>query len=173
MGLRPHATNMSMAICANPKRHMCRRSTRARKILICNWRQKRVPDGGVRHCRFPAYLSDCANEVSLPTIYGYGQLAMLYALINNTVPNFYLHRRVLCAYTNRSSFCTRLADPGTVQLIKSGVTLVTAVTSMIFLSARIARLQWLAIGLQICGREYARSLSETISNLWSLVLPSS
>lgn len=45
----------------------------------------------------------------------------------------------------------RLADPGTIQLIKSGITLVTAITSLVFLRSKIAKTQWLAIVLQICG----------------------
>lgn len=45
----------------------------------------------------------------------------------------------------------KLSDPGTIQLIKSGTTLITAVVSMFFLGTKVTRGQWLAISLQVCG----------------------
>ena len=74
------------------------------------------------------------EELNLKTVFGYGHLALFYATINNTV--FVLFK---------------LADPGTIQLIKSGITLITALVLMLTLGTRIARLQWVAIGFQICG----------------------
>ncbi|KAK3078881.1 hypothetical protein LTS18_006379 [Coniosporium uncinatum] len=74
------------------------------------------------------------EEVPTETKYGFAQLALFYALINNTV--FVLYR---------------LADPGTIQLIKSGTTLITALVIYCFLGTRIVRGQWLAILLQVCG----------------------
>ena len=39
----------------------------------------------------------------------------------------------------------KLADPGTIQLLKSGVTLVTALVMLFALGTRIVKLQWIAI----------------------------
>jgi len=80
------------------------------------------------------FLSQCIEEVPTETKYGFAQLALFYALINNTV--FVLYR---------------LADPGTIQLIKSGTTLITALVMYCFLGTKIVRGQWLAILLQVCG----------------------
>lgn len=38
-----------------------------------------------------------------------------------------------------------MADPGTIQLLKSGITLVTALVMFLALGARIVKLQWIAI----------------------------
>lgn len=76
----------------------------------------------------------CKNEVPMDTKYGFFQLALLYALINNTI---------FVAY--------KLADPGTIQLLKSGITLVTALVMLFALGTRIVKLQWIAIIIQICG----------------------
>jgi Nucleotide-sugar transporter len=80
------------------------------------------------------YFHYCRKELNLPTIFAYGHLALFYATINNTV--FVLFK---------------LADPGTIQLIKSGITLITALALMLTVGQHIARLQWVAIGFQICG----------------------
>ncbi|TPX64615.1 hypothetical protein SpCBS45565_g05740 [Spizellomyces sp. 'palustris'] len=45
----------------------------------------------------------------------------------------------------------RLADPGTIQLVKSGSTLVSAGILYLFLARTISSLQWMAIVLQVCG----------------------
>jgi hypothetical protein len=82
--------------------------------------------------RFSDFLFYCLTEVSTETQYGFSKLALLYALINNTV--FVLYK---------------LADPGTIQLIKSGITLVTALVLWFTLGSRIAKLQWIAIMLQV------------------------
>ena len=39
----------------------------------------------------------------------------------------------------------KLADPGTIQLLKSGITLVTALVMLFALGTRIVKLQWIAI----------------------------
>lgn len=39
----------------------------------------------------------------------------------------------------------KIADPGTIQLLKSGITLVTALVMFFALGARIVKLQWIAI----------------------------
>lgn len=45
----------------------------------------------------------------------------------------------------------RLADPGTIQLVKSGITIITAVISLLLLGTRIVKLQWMGISLQVIG----------------------
>ncbi|TID25905.1 UDP-galactose transporter [Venturia nashicola] len=90
-----------------------------------------IPQGKMKISDFIFY---CMTEVSSDTQYGFSKLALLYALINNTV--FVLYK---------------LADPGTIQLIKSGITLVTALVLWFTLGTKIAKLQWIAIMLQICG----------------------
>jgi UDP-galactose transporter len=74
------------------------------------------------------------EEMPSESRYGFSLLALFYVLINNTVFLQY-----------------RLSDPGTIQLIKSGTTLITAVVSLTFLGTKVARGQWLAISLQVCG----------------------
>jgi ABC-type Fe3+-siderophore transport system permease subunit len=44
----------------------------------------------------------------------------------------------------------KLADPGTIQLIRSGVTLITALVMLFTLGTRIGKLQWMAIIMQVC-----------------------
>ncbi|KAF2839219.1 hypothetical protein M501DRAFT_772361 [Patellaria atrata CBS 101060] len=80
------------------------------------------------------FLGYCIHEVPIKTKYGFAQLALLYALINNCV--FVLYR---------------LADPGTIQLIKSGITLITALVLYYGVGTRIVKTQWVAIFLQIAG----------------------
>jgi UDP-galactose transporter len=80
---------------------------------------------------FYGYVLD---ELPSETRYGFAMLALFYVLINNTVFLQY-----------------KLSDPGTIQLIKSGTTLITAVVSLGFLGTKVARGQWLAIALQVCG----------------------
>ncbi|TAQ89874.1 hypothetical protein B7494_g1813 [Chlorociboria aeruginascens] len=76
----------------------------------------------------------CKNEVSRDTRYGFAQLALFYALINNTI---------FVAF--------KLADPGTIQLTKSGVTFITALVMIFTLGSKITKVQWIAIVIQICG----------------------
>ncbi|KAI8998041.1 nucleotide-sugar transporter-domain-containing protein [Gaertneriomyces semiglobifer] len=58
----------------------------------------------------------------------------------------------LYAVNNHVAFATfQLADPGTIQLVKSGSTLISAVLTYCFLARHIASIQWLAIVLQVCG----------------------
>lgn len=90
--------------------------------------------------RFSDFIFYCLTEVSTETQYGFSKLALLYALINNTV--FVLYK---------------LADPGTIQLIKSGITLVTALVLWFTLGTRIAKLQWIAIMLQVSPSVFRRS----------------
>lgn len=78
------------------------------------------------------FILYCLTEVSTDAQYGFSKLALLYALINNTV--FVLYK---------------LADPGTIQLIKSGITLVTGLVLWFTLGSKIAKLQRVAIMLQV------------------------
>ncbi|RFU28397.1 hypothetical protein B7463_g7933, partial [Scytalidium lignicola] len=80
------------------------------------------------------FLEYVRNEVSRDVRYGFAQLALFYALINNT--NFVSYK---------------VADPGTIQLTKSGVTFITALVMIFTLGARITKIQWIAIVIQICG----------------------
>lgn len=73
-------------------------------------------------------------ELPSESRYGFALLALFYVLINNTVFLQY-----------------KLSDPGTIQLIKSGTTLITAVVSLAFLGTKVTRGQWIAISLQVCG----------------------
>jgi len=45
----------------------------------------------------------------------------------------------------------RLADPGTISLVRSGITLITALNLLITAGTKISKRQWLAIVFQICG----------------------
>ena len=96
-----------------------------------------VDDGGRSRAAWispSVFFSAIANETSSSTVYGMAQLALLYAIINNTVFLSY-----------------RLSDPGTYALIKSGTTLVTALNLMISCGQPITKRQWMAIAFQICG----------------------
>ncbi|KAF2101116.1 hypothetical protein NA57DRAFT_55176 [Rhizodiscina lignyota] len=73
-------------------------------------------------------------EVPLETRYGFAHLALLYVLINNLV--FVLYR---------------LSDPGTISLIKSGGTLITALVMYMCLGTKLVKGQWLSILLQVSG----------------------
>ncbi|KAK5032609.1 hypothetical protein LTS07_004019 [Exophiala sideris] len=111
-----------------------RRKSRHRHSFKSLLRTKSHPRWKTSKLSALQFIGDFVGSLSTPTIVGYGHLALLYALINNTI--FVLFR---------------LADPGTINLVKSGITLATALTSMIFLGSNVARLQWAAIGFQICG----------------------
>ncbi|KAF6231710.1 hypothetical protein HO173_010012 [Letharia columbiana] len=92
------------------------------------------PDARGGELTLEEFWNYCKNEVPMDTKYGFFTLALLYALINNTI---------FVAY--------KLADPGTIQLLKSGITLVTALVMLFALGTRIVKLQWIAIIIQICG----------------------
>lgn len=80
------------------------------------------------------------HEVSLDVRYGFVRLALFYVLINNLIFVSY-----------------KLADPGTISLAKSGVTLITALVMIVALGTRIGKIQWSAISLQVSSNlnEYA------------------
>ncbi|KAG4441639.1 hypothetical protein IFR05_002846 [Cadophora sp. M221] len=72
--------------------------------------------------------------VSIENRYGFVKLALLYALINNTI---------FVAY--------KLADPGTIALVRSGVIFITALIMVLALGSDISKIQWTAIIIQLCG----------------------
>jgi drug/metabolite transporter (DMT)-like permease len=86
--------------------------------------------------------------------YCFAFLALFYVLINNTVSADLDIVRFYYASDSNSLqvfLLYKLSDPGTIQLIKSGTTLITAVVSMAFLGTKVTRGQWIAIALQVCG----------------------
>ncbi|KAH8814816.1 UDP-galactose transporter [Xylogone sp. PMI_703] len=91
--------------------------------------------GGIKpKLRFRQFWKYIKNVVSRDIRYGFAQLALFYALINNT--NFVSYK---------------VADPGTIQLTKSGVTFITALVMTCTLSSKITKIQWIAIVIQLCG----------------------
>ncbi len=62
----------------------------------------------------------------------------------------------------------KLADPGTIQLLKSGITLVTALVMLFALGSRIVKLQWIAIIIQAGVLEaFTKSATNETTDLWS------
>ncbi|KAK2059458.1 UDP-galactose transporter [Colletotrichum caudatum] len=74
------------------------------------------------------------GEVTKDVRYGFCNLALFYVLINNSIFVSY-----------------KMADPGTIQLTKSGVTFITALVMIATLNTKISKTQWIAILMQICG----------------------
>ncbi len=46
-----------------------------------------------------------------------------------------------------------MADPGTIQLTKSGVTFITALVMIATLGTKISKIQWIAIIIQVGRRD--------------------
>ena len=62
----------------------------------------------------------------------------------------------------------KLADPGTIQLLKSGVTLITALVMLFALGTRIVKLQWIAIVIQAGAPDIFTGLvTNAPTDLWS------
>ncbi|KAL0939567.1 UDP-galactose transporter [Colletotrichum truncatum] len=80
------------------------------------------------------YWSYVRGEVTKDVRYGFCNLALFYVLINNSIFVSY-----------------KMADPGTIQLTKSGVTFITALVMIATLNTKISKIQWIAIVMQICG----------------------
>ncbi|BGP03470.1 Proteophosphoglycan ppg4 [Rhodotorula toruloides ATCC 204091] len=74
------------------------------------------------------------SNLSTPIVLGFGGLAVFYAANNNVMFLVY-----------------RLADPGTVQLVKSSSTFVTAAICFLFLGRSLREMQWYALVLQTFG----------------------
>ncbi|GJC77648.1 CMP-sialic acid transporter 2 [Colletotrichum liriopes] len=83
---------------------------------------------------FRTYWSYVRGEVTRDVRYGFCNLALFYVLINNSIFVSY-----------------KMADPGTIQLTKSGVTFITALVMIATLNTKISKIQWIAILMQICG----------------------
>ncbi|OLN96061.1 CMP-sialic acid transporter 2 [Colletotrichum chlorophyti] len=80
------------------------------------------------------FWSYIRGEVTRDVRYGFCNLALFYVLINNSIFVSY-----------------KMADPGTIQLTKSGVTFITALVMIATLNTKISKIQWIAIVMQICG----------------------
>ncbi|CAL3967738.1 unnamed protein product [Diplocarpon coronariae] len=102
--------------------------------------------GRKKRSLFAAYAATL-DKVSVENRFGFAKLALLYALINNTI---------FVAY--------KLADPGTVALIKSGVILITALLMVFALNSDISKVQWIAIIIQLCGLVTTQYRPETGSS---------
>ncbi|PNS19648.1 UDP-galactose transporter [Sphaceloma murrayae] len=87
-----------------------------------------------RHIGIDAFIAMVLDEIQIHTAYGMAHLALLYAIINNST--FVLYQ---------------LADPGTISLVRSGITLITALNLLITTGQKIYKRQWIAILFQICG----------------------
>lgn len=74
------------------------------------------------------------ERLSPSTIFGFSSLAVVYTINNHLSFKLFL-----------------LADPGTIQLLKSGSTCTTALIRSMLLEKHQTRSQWLAILCQICG----------------------
>ncbi|CAJ2502194.1 Uu.00g095880.m01.CDS01 [Anthostomella pinea] len=84
--------------------------------------------------RFAGTLRSLAQEIPFDARCGFWNLALFYALINNTI---------FIAY--------EVADPGTISLVRSTVTGLTAALSVVCLKKKISEVQWLAVAFQLCG----------------------
>ncbi|KAG5744533.1 hypothetical protein H9Q72_013221 [Fusarium xylarioides] len=74
------------------------------------------------------------GEVRDDVRFGFYNLALIYILINNSLFLSY-----------------KMADPGTIQLTKSGVTLITALVMIATLNQQVSKTQWMAIAMQLSG----------------------
>lgn len=63
----------------------------------------------------------------------------------------------------------KLADPGTIQLLKSGITLVTALVMLFALGTRIVKLQWIAIIIQAGAptMSFTNFVTNGTADLWA------
>lgn len=86
------------------------------------------------HLDVRTYWSYIRGEVTENVRYGFCNLALFYVLINNSIFVSY-----------------KLADPGTIQLTKAGVTFITALVMIVTLNAKVSKIQWIAIIIQVCG----------------------
>lgn len=84
--------------------------------------------------RLGLYWQYIRSETSRRTQWELCNLALLYLLVNNTI-----------------FACYKEADPGTIALVKSGVTVVTAAVMIATVGTRLSRMQWTAIVMQLCG----------------------
>ena len=80
------------------------------------------------------YWQYIRTEITARTRWELCILALLYVLVNNTI-----------------FACYNLADPGTIALVKSSGTVITALVMIVTIGAAVSNIQWLAIALQLCG----------------------
>ncbi|KAI6779235.1 CMP-sialic acid transporter [Emericellopsis cladophorae] len=80
------------------------------------------------------YWQYIRSEITARTRWELCNLALLYVLVNNTI-----------------FACYNEADPGTIALVKSSGTVITALVMIGTIGASVSRMQWLAIALQLCG----------------------
>jgi hypothetical protein len=117
-----------------------------------------VVENGSKECFLPSiylahkydYVGFCAaymRELPAEVTFGFAHLALFYVLINNTV-SISLNRTKL---TFEIFLLFQIADPGTIQLIKSSNTLMTAGASVLFLKTVISPKQWITLVLLVCG----------------------
>jgi hypothetical protein len=98
-----------------------------------------------------SFYASVVDEISPETRYGFFSLALFYVFMNNLVCNPVI-LGLSASHSRRQIFVLfLLADPGTIQLIKSGTTLITAIVMIATLGAEITGGQWIAIVLQVCG----------------------
>ena len=110
---------------------------------------ERHKDGKAPHLDGQTFWDYIKNEIGVDTRYGFAQLALFYALINNTASRTWL-APLLTMLTGIQIFVSyKLADPGTIQLTKSGVTFITALVMIATLGAKITKIQWIAIVIQV------------------------
>lgn len=98
-----------------------------------------------------AYWSYVRGEVPRDSRYGFSKLALFYVLVNNTVgyrSTCGCDEAILLTVT-QIFVLYKLADPGTVQLVRSGVTFITAFVMIATLKTKISKIQWIAIILQV------------------------
>ncbi|KAJ6439791.1 cmp-sialic acid transporter [Purpureocillium lavendulum] len=87
-----------------------------------------------RESNLDIFWQELCVDVARQKIRGIYILALCYTVINNSIFLSY-----------------KIADPGTIQLSKSGGTVATALIMTSFLRTRISRGQWVAIGIQLVG----------------------
>jgi hypothetical protein len=135
-----------------------------------------IPEAEARTTKsWGAFCHDCLTEVSPDSKYGFMQLALFYVVINNTVlplavPSC-LHaiRDADVAMSPQVFVLFKLADPGTIQLFKSAITIVTAIVMVAAFRTTIAKLQWIAIVLQVCVLFFSNTSWSNVPGigLWS------
>ncbi|KAK0109322.1 hypothetical protein ONS96_003141 [Cadophora gregata f. sp. sojae] len=112
--------------------------------------ERLIPGGGVgvgvgrRRGNLVGDYVRSLGMVRVENRYGFAKLALLYALINNTI---------FVAY--------KLADPGTIALVRSGVIFITALIMVFALGADVSKVQWTAIIIQLCGLVTTQYTPET------------
>ncbi|KAM4062782.1 nucleotide-sugar transporter [Hirsutella rhossiliensis] len=103
-----------------------------------------TPSVGLPRLGLAAFWRHFLSEVSEEERSGFYVLALCYTLINNSIFISYM-----------------LADPGTIQLVKSGSTFITAIVMVAALNTPVSQVQWFAVILQPFGLILAQYEPET------------